>query len=91
MGSGTRPNTALTMATPVACVLWVQGTIAPEGMARLGGLRLVAGGGDPATGSELRGELRNQAALRRALRALHALGLPLRSVACTPVVRPAPR
>jgi hypothetical protein len=32
-------------------------------IAHLGGLRLVAAGGAPAAGSELRGELRDQAAL----------------------------
>jgi hypothetical protein len=73
------------MATPVACVIRVQGTVAPAWLARLGGLRLAAADGDPAAGSELRGELRDQAALHGVLLALHTLGLPVRTVACTPI------
>jgi len=79
------PDEAPTMATAVACVIRVQGTVAPAGLARLGGLRLTAAGGAPAADSELRGELRDQAALHGVLLALHALGLPVRTVACTPV------
>jgi hypothetical protein len=48
MDDRTQPDAALKMDTPVACVIRVQGTIAPEVMARLWSLRLVAAGGDPA-------------------------------------------
>jgi hypothetical protein len=88
MDRGIRPDAAPTTDTPVACVIRVQGTLTPEALARLGGLRLVAVG-DDATWSELQGELRDQAALHRVLTALHQLGLPLLGVACTPR-RPGP-
>jgi hypothetical protein len=84
MDRETRPDVAPTMDTPVACVIRLQGTLAPETLARLGGLRLVAVGGD-STWSELRGELCDQGALHRVLTVLHRLGLPLLGVACTPI------
>ena len=83
MDDRTQPDAALKMDTPVACVIRVQGTIAPEVMARLCGLRLVAAGGDPAW-SELQGELRDQAALYQVLTVLHQLVLPLLRVTCAP-------
>jgi hypothetical protein len=85
MDRGTRPDEAPTMDMPIACVIRVQGTVPPEWLARLGGLRLAAAGADPAADSELRGELRDQAALHGVLLALHTLGLPVRTVACTPI------
>jgi len=76
------PDETPTMATAVACVIRVQGTVADG---RAGDRAELAVGGAPAADSELRGELRDQAALHGVLLALHALGLPVRTVACTPV------
>ena len=75
-----------TMDEPWDCVIWVQGALAPHWTAYLGGLRIVpaAGGGDGAGLTELRGDLPDQAAVREVLRTLHALGVPLRSLTCTP-------
>ena len=81
------PVAAPTMGTPVACVIRVQGRVAPPWLARLGGLRLTAGDG---AGSELRGELPDQAAVHAVLGTLHRLGLLLRTVTCTPIDRSLP-
>ena len=82
----------LTMERPVACVIRVRGALAPAGADRLEGLRLTRVDGPragAAATTELRGELAGQAALLRVLRTLHAQGLTLLSVRCTPAGRPA--
>jgi hypothetical protein len=77
----------LTMHDPVACVIRVQGALAPHWSDRLGGLRITLldrpVAGDEAT-TELRGELPDQAALKGVLQTLYGLGYPLLCVACTP-------
>jgi hypothetical protein len=84
----------LTMTDPVACVIRVQGALSPHWSDRLGGLRITIVG-RPALGaaatSELRGELRDQAALLGALTTLYNLHLPLISLACAPAAPPADR
>jgi hypothetical protein len=78
------------MDGPVACVIRVQGALAPAEADRFGGLAItpVDGRGAAAT-TELRGALRGQAALLEVLRALHARGVRVLSVACVPARRPA--
>jgi hypothetical protein len=80
----------LTMDGPVACVIRVQGVLTPAWADRLGGLT-ISPVADPRAGApaatELRGELFGQAAVHGVLRALHAYGLPLLWVACTPAGR----
>jgi hypothetical protein len=82
----------LAMDGPVACVIRVQGALAPAEGDRLGGLASTPvdgrGAGAAAT-TELRGALRGQAALLEVLRALHARGVLVLSVACVPARRPA--
>ena len=74
----------------MACVLRVWGVLAPHRAAHLHGLRITpAARGDGQAVTELRGALPNQAALREVVRTLHALGVTVRSAACTPLRRPA--
>jgi hypothetical protein len=77
----------LTMDTPVVCRISVQGVISPDWSPRLGGLRITPAGGADRDGeatTELRGELRDQAALLEVLRTLHRAGFPLLGVNCEP-------
>jgi hypothetical protein len=74
----------VTMEGPLACVIWVDGALDPHWTGRLGGLGVAVSGTAAAPVAELRGELPDQAALLAVLRTLHALGLPLRAVSCTP-------
>ena len=76
----------LTLDGPWECVICVQGALALDGAARLGGLRLTPATGAAAT--ELRGVLHGQAAVLGALTTLHALGFPVRSMTCTPLGAP---
>ena len=71
----------LTLDAPLECAIRAVGTLDARWAARLGGLRVHATGrGYPVT--ELRGRLRDQAALFGVLTTLYDLGLPLLSVAC---------
>src|SRR5690242_6135163 len=73
----------LTMDGPVACVIRVQGALAAP--AGLGGLRVVPGAGAGAAATtELRGDLRGQAAVLGAVATLRALGFPLLRLDCAP-------
>jgi hypothetical protein len=81
----------LTMDGPVACVIRVRGALTPVWSAHLRGLAITPVDGPGAVAAattELRGELRGQAALLDVLRALHTQGLPVLSVACVPARRP---
>jgi hypothetical protein len=96
MDTADGPRPRLPVAGPVACVIRVQGGLAPRWADRLGGLAVTvgapagAGAGEPAGAAttELRGELLDQAALLGVLTTLYDLRCPLLSVACTPA-RPA--
>ena len=81
------------MDEPVACVLRVWGALPPHWAAHLRGLRITPAAGDDGEAgeavTELRGALPDQAALLEVLRTLHALGVTVSSVACTPQRRPA--
>ena len=71
----------LTLDAPLECTIRVAGTLDPRWSERLGGLRVrAAGRGSPVT--ELRGRLRDQAALFGVLVTLYDLGLPLLAVDC---------
>jgi hypothetical protein len=71
----------LTLDAPLECTIRAAGTLDPRWSARLGGLRVRAAGRSfPVT--ELRGRLRDQAALFGVLTTLYDLGLPLLSVDC---------
>ena len=78
------------MDEPWACVIRVWGALDPHWAARLRGLRITstAGAGDDGEDgealTELRGDLLDQATVLEVLHTLHALGVPLRSVTCTP-------
>jgi hypothetical protein len=80
------------MEQPVACVIRVQGALAPWWAPYLGGLRITQlAGGDGAAGetvTELRGALPDQATVLDVLRTLHALGFALERLTCTPQRRP---
>jgi hypothetical protein len=79
------------MEGPVACMIRVQGALAPRWSDHLGGLQVVApvgAAGDEAA-TELRGELPDQAALLGVLTTLYDLRHALLSVACTPAGPPA--
>ena len=76
----------------MACVLRVWGVLAPHRAAHLHGLRITPTAGARGAGeavTELRGALPSQAALQEVVRTLHALGVTVRSAACTPLRRPA--
>jgi hypothetical protein len=78
----------LTGDGPVACRIRVRGTLAPAWADRLGGLVLTRVDGHrpgAAAVTELRGALRDQAALLGVLIALHDLGLPLLAVDTAPL------
>jgi hypothetical protein len=81
----------LTMEDPIACEIHVQGALSPHWADRLGELRITRldrpAAGDDAT-TVLRGELRDQAALRGVLTALYDRRLPLLAVRCAPATRP---
>ena len=82
----------LTLDGPWECVICVQGALALDGAARLGGLRITpaaAGGGDGEALTELRGALPDQAMVQEVLHTLHALGFALERLTCTPRRRPA--
>jgi hypothetical protein len=77
---------ARTFDAPASYVIRVAGCLGADRSDYLQGLRITAALGDPAGGSvtELRGVLRDQAALLGVLNALYDLGLPLLTVARLP-------
>jgi hypothetical protein len=75
----------LPLGGPWDCMLRVQGVLALDGAALLGGLQLTpAGGAGGAAATELRGVLSGPDAVAGALAPLHALGYALRRVTGTP-------
>ena len=71
----------LTLDAPLECTIRAAGALDARWSERLGGLRVrPAGRGSPV--AELRGPLRDQAALFGVLATLYDLGLPVLSVAC---------
>ena len=78
------------MDGPWDCVLRVGGRSPRTGppTSAACGSRPPRGGGAGEALTELRGALPDQAALLEVVRTLHALGVPLRSVTCTPRRRP---
>jgi hypothetical protein len=85
---------ARTFDSPASYVIRVAGGLDPDRSDYLQGLRITTAPGDPAGGgtvTELRGVLRDQAALLGVLNALYNLRLPLLTVARLPAPADASR